>query len=105
GWRAHTSVEVRTGVRVRPIEVRDGRVTEVHAGDECIPCDAVISTVALPVLDRLVPNQSDPYFERARQVKYIGVVCMLLSLKRPFSRNFWPKINTRRTQGNGLVQP
>jgi protoporphyrinogen oxidase len=83
--RAQPNVEVPTGVRVRPIEVRDERVTEVHAGDQCIPCDAVISTVALPVLDRLVPNQSDSYFERARQVKYIAVVCMLLRLKRPFS--------------------
>jgi len=79
-------------------------VTEVYAGDARIPCDAVISTVALPILDRLVPNQSDPYFERARQVKYIGLVCMLLSLKRPFSRNFWTNINDPRISFNGIIE-
>ena len=102
--RARPNVELRTGVRVLPIEVRDGRVTEVHAGDACIPCDAVISTVALPILDRIVPNQSDPYFQRVRQVKYIGLVCMLLSLTRPFSRNFWTNINDPRISFNGIIE-
>jgi protoporphyrinogen oxidase len=102
--RARPNVELRTGVRVQPIEVHDGRVTEVHAGDACIPCDAVISTVALPVLDRLVPHQSDPYFERVREVKYIGIVCMLLSLRRPFSRNFWTNINDPRISFNGIIE-
>jgi protoporphyrinogen oxidase len=91
-------------VRVRPIEVQDGRVSEVHVGVECLPCDAVISTVALPTLDRLVPNQSDPYFERVRQVKYLGIVCMLLSLRRPFSRNFWTNINDPRIACNGIIE-
>lgn len=102
--RARPNVELRTGVRVRPIEVHDGRVAEVHAGDARIRCDAVISTVALPILDRVVPNQTDPYFQRVRQVKYIGLVCMLLSLRRPFSRNFWTNINDPRISFNGIIE-
>jgi protoporphyrinogen oxidase len=102
--RAQPNVELRTGVRVRPIEVHGGRVTEVRVGDESIPCDAMISTVALPILDRLVPNQSDPYFERVRRVKYIGLVCMLLSLRRPFSRNFWTNVNDPRISFNGIIE-
>jgi protoporphyrinogen oxidase len=102
--RARPNVELRTGVRVRPIEVHDGRVKEVHAGDARIACDAVISTVALPILDRLVPDQPGLYFHRVRQVKYIGLVCMLLSLKRPFSRNFWTNINDPRISFNGIIE-
>jgi protoporphyrinogen oxidase len=102
--RAQPNVELRTGLRVRPLEVHDGRVTAVHVGDTCIPCDAVISTVALPNLDRLVPDRPEPYFERVRQVKFIGLVCMLLSLKRPFSRNFWTNINDPRISFNGIIE-
>ncbi len=102
--RAQPNVELRPGVRVRPIEIRDGRVSEVHAGDERIPCDAVMSTVALPILDRLVPDQADGYFQRAREVKYIGLVCMLLSLRRPFSQNFWTNINDPRISFNGIIE-
>ncbi|HEY7206105.1 MAG TPA: NAD(P)/FAD-dependent oxidoreductase [Methylomirabilota bacterium] len=102
--RRQPGVELRTGMRVRPLEIRDGRVTEVRAGEERFPCDAVISTVALPVLDRLVPDRSDPYFERARRVKYIGVVCMLLSLRRSFGSAFWTNINDPRIECNGIIE-
>lgn len=95
---------LRTGVKVEPLAVRDGRVSEVRVGGTAIPCDAVISTVALPTLDRLIPGQSDAYFTRVRAVKYIGVVCMLLSLKRRFSKNFWTNINDPRISFNGFIE-
>ena len=102
--RAQPNVELRTDVRAEPLVLRDGRVEEVRAGALRIPCDAVISTVALPALDRLVPGHTHPYFERARQVSYIGVVCMLLSLKEPFGPNFWTNINDPRVSFNGVIE-
>ncbi len=102
--RAQPNVVLRTSVKVQPLRLQDGRVVEVPIGETSIPCDAVISTVALPNLDRLVPNQDDPYFVRVRAVKYIGVVCMLLSLKRQFSPNFWTNINDPRISFNGIIE-
>jgi protoporphyrinogen oxidase len=104
-WLHHQPGAVlRTGVRAEPLVFRDGRVVEVRAGGDAFPCDAVISTVALPALERLAPNQSDPYFARVRAVKYIGVVCMLLSLDRSLSDNFWTNINDPRISFNGIVE-
>lgn len=102
--RALPNVEILVGTPVQPLTLKDGKVTEVVAGGRTLPADAVISTVALPTLDRLVPGQTDPYFERARKVQYIGVVCMLLSLDRPFSRYFWTNINDRRVSFNGVIE-
>jgi protoporphyrinogen oxidase len=102
--RESPNAELRAGVRVQPLVVRDGAVREVRVGDETIPCDAVISTVALPTLDRLVPGQTGRYFENVRRVRYIGVVCMLLSLKQPFTRNFWTNINDPRISFNGIIE-
>ncbi len=95
---------LRTGVKVEPLVLRDGRVTEVRADATALPCDAVISTVALPTLGRLLPDQRDPYFARIRAVKYIGVVCMLLSLNRSLSDNFWTNINDPRISFNGIIE-
>ena len=78
--REQPGASVRLGVKVQPLQVVDGRITQVRVGEEIIPCDAVISTVALPTLDRLIPDRNDDYFARARQVKFIGVVCAVLSL-------------------------
>jgi protoporphyrinogen oxidase len=97
-------VDAIAGVRVSPLTVSDGRVSEVRVGAETIACDAVISTVALPALARLVPGQTDRYFATVAGVEYIGVVCMLLSLKRPFSPNFWTNINDSRISFNGVIE-
>ena len=102
--RAQPNALLRSGVKVRPLILRDGCVSAVSTGDTSIPCDAVISTVALPNLDRLVPDQQDSYFSRVRAVKYIGVVCMLLSLTRQFSRNFWTNINDPQISFNGIIE-
>jgi len=64
----------------------------------------VISTVALPALGRLVPNQTDRYFANVRGIEYIGIVCMLLSLKRSFSTNFWTNTNDPRISFNGIIE-
>jgi protoporphyrinogen oxidase len=102
--RAHPDADLRTGARVKPLALKDGAVSEVSFGDTTIPCDAVVSTVALPALDRLVPDRHDEYFNKARQVEYIGVVCMLLSLKQPFGKSFWTNINDPRISFNGVIE-
>ncbi len=102
--KALPNVDLYTDSPVKPLIVQDGKVSRVQFGDKTVECDAVISTVALPALDRLVPGQTDPYFERARSIKYIGVVCMMLSLDRPFGKYFWTNINDQRISFNGIVE-
>jgi protoporphyrinogen oxidase len=98
------NVEIALGQPVQPLALKDNKVSEVSLGGRALPADAVISTVALPQLDRLAPGQTDPYFERARKVEYIGVVCMMLVLDRPFGPYFWTNINDRRVSFNGVIE-
>ena len=102
--RQHPNASVHTNARVRPLALKDGRVVAVKTETAEFPCDAVVSTVALPQLGRLVPEQRDAYFESARGVEYLGVVCMLLSLKQRFSNNFWTNINDPRISFNGVIE-
>ena len=44
------------------------------------------------------------YFENVRGVEYIGIVCMLLSLKRSFTKNFWTNTNDPRISFNGIIE-
>jgi protoporphyrinogen oxidase len=102
--RAQPNIELRTGARVSPLTVRDGRISEVRVGEDTIPCAAVISTMALPQLAKLVPGQHDEYFSNVASIESIGVVCMLLSLTRPFSGNFWTNISDPRISFNGIIE-
>jgi protoporphyrinogen oxidase len=102
--RSRPNVRICTSAPVFPLTVTNGRVTDVRTATDAIPCDAVISTVALPSLDRLVPGRNDAYFDNVRSVEYIGIVCMLLSLRRSFTTNFWMNTNDPRISFNGIIE-
>ncbi len=102
--RSQPNARLVTQARVQPIAAPGNRVDEVCTTEERFPCDAAISTVALPTLDRLVPGRQDTFFEKVRSVRYIGVVCTLMSLRRPFSPHFWTNINDPEVSFNGLIE-
>ena len=102
--RTQPNANLRPNTPATALEVENGQVSAVLTAQERIPCDAVISTLALPVLNRLLPPLEDPYFAKIRQVQYIGVVCALFSLKQPYSRNFWLNINDQRISFNGVIE-
>ena len=80
------------------------RVAGVRVSGAERPFDAVVSTVPLPYVPRLVPDL--PVAERARigAIRNVGVVCVLLKLKAPYSRNFWTNINDPRIEIPGLIE-
>jgi protoporphyrinogen oxidase len=80
------------------------RAVGVRAGGVDTPFDAMVSTVPLPYVPRLVPAL--PAAERAaiEGIRSVGVVCVLLKLRQPFSRNFWTNINDPRIEIPGLIE-
>jgi protoporphyrinogen oxidase len=89
---------------VEEIVVQDGRMQGVRVAGALQPFDRVISTIPLPYLARLAPGL--PAAERAQvaAIRNVGVVCVLLKLKRPFTRNFWMNINDPRIEIPGLIE-
>ena len=80
------------------------RVTGVRVAGEDRPFDAVISTIPLLYLSRLVPELPDDERAKVAAIRSVGVVCVLLKLARPFTRNFWMNINDPRIQIPGLIE-
>ena len=95
---------LRTEALVQEIVTRNGRVEGVRLESEKIACDAVISTAALPVLARMTPDLPPEYAQKLSSVQYIGVVCVLLNLDRPFMSSFWTNINDPRISFNGVIE-
>jgi protoporphyrinogen oxidase len=90
--------------RVKSIQVENNKVISIQVNNKTIWCDAIISTVALPILLSLLPKEKSEYFNKASQIQYIGVVCMLLNLRKPFSNNYWTNINDPRISFNGIIE-
>lgn len=102
--QASPNVDLQPGKPVHSIRVQDGKVSAVEAGGEVFETDAVLSTVALPTLEGLLPPQEGAYFQKLHQIRYIGVVCLVMRLDRSFSPNFWLNIHDPRIAFNGIIE-
>ncbi len=80
------------------------QVTGLRVEGETRAYSAVVSTIPLPYLPRLVPDLPDSLRERIAGIRNIGVACVLLKLKQPLSENFWMNINDPRIELPGLIE-
>jgi protoporphyrinogen oxidase len=79
-------------------------VRGIKIGAEERPFDAVISTIPLPYVNRLVPALPADEATKVAAINNVGVVCVVIKLKKPFTRNFWLNINDPRIEIPGLVE-
>jgi protoporphyrinogen oxidase len=96
--------EVRLSIPVSRIAAQAGRVAGVVAGAETFPADAVISTVPTPLVLRLAPDLPAADLARYQAIVNIGVVCVVLRLKRSISPHFWINISDPRFEIPGIVE-
>jgi protoporphyrinogen oxidase len=72
--------------------VEGGQVRAVAAGQEELPCDAVISTVPTPFIAALVPDLPEPSRAAYESIKNIGVICVVVKLRRSVTPQFWVNV-------------
>lgn len=84
---------VRCGEPVRGLILEQGRVAGWRTSKGRERLDAVLATQAPPALwDLLPPNLAGDYWDRLRQVEYLGNVCAVLTLKRSLSPIYWMNV-------------
>ena len=89
---------------VNCVVTNGGRVIGLEAGGETHPSDVVISTVPLKYVPRIVPDLTPGERDRIAAIENIGVVCVLLKLKRPFTHYFWMNVNDPRLEIPGIIE-
>lgn len=97
-----TRIELST--RVEQVAAEAGVVRGVITRGVRRDFAAVVSTIPLPYLVRLVPDLPADERQRVAAIRNIGVACVLLKLARPFTRNFWLNINDARIRIPGLIE-
>ncbi len=86
----------RRGARIHlrtPIDGIDrvgDRVRGVRVGGRTRRADAVVATVGLPILRRLLPEHAD--WIRIPQIQYRGALVLLMQLEEQLSRYYWTNV-------------
>lgn len=70
----------------------DGKVRAIRVAGVETPVDRVVSTIPIQYVPRLVPSLPGPFVARIRAIENIPVVCVIVKLSQPLSRNFWMNI-------------
>jgi protoporphyrinogen oxidase len=96
--------DVRLATPATRVLVQDGRVTGVAAGGTVFDCDHVISTIPTPLVSRLIPDLPEPSRAAYDAIENIGVVCVLLKLKRSVTPHFWVNIVDPKATVPGIIE-
>lgn len=103
--RQRPGVSLRTAARVVRIETEAGRVSGVRLADGSrMACRAVLSTAALPALLDMAPDLPAGERRLLESVDYLGVVCILLVLRRSLTPCFWLNVNDPAISFNGVIE-
>jgi protoporphyrinogen oxidase len=72
----------------------DGRVTGVETAGGVLAADAVLNTLALPLVADMLEGQASPdYTASLRRIEYLANVCLVLQLDRSLSDTYWLNVN------------
>jgi protoporphyrinogen oxidase len=90
---------------VARIRIENGRAIGIQAADgrEWL-FDHVVSAVPLPHFLRMAPDLPEDYRAGLAAIDFVGVVCLVLRLKRKISENFWLNVNDSRVPFNGCIE-
>jgi protoporphyrinogen oxidase len=98
GGRVHLSAPVER------VLTAGSTVTGVRAGGADVAADAVIATVPTPLVPSMVPDLPEADLAKYRAIANIGVVCVVLRLKRPVTPHFWLNIDDPDFEIPGIIE-
>lgn len=95
---------IHLNLPVEQVVIEDGRATAVRCESGLIQHDAVISTIPLPFVPKMIPELPDPVLAAYRSLENIAVVCALVKLRRPLSKYFWMNITDPSLPIPGVIE-
>lgn len=95
---------LRLGEPVCEVVAEEGHVKAVRTSQGTMEHERVISTVPTPLVSTMIPALPDASKKAYDAIRNIGVVCVLLKLKKPVTKHFWLNINDQRIDIPGLVE-
>ncbi len=80
------------------------QVKGVVVNGESVAYDYVISTIPLPFVPRILPDLPEDTLEKYRNVKNIGVVCVIFKLRQRVTENFWLNVSDPEMDIPGIIE-
>jgi protoporphyrinogen oxidase len=97
--------QVTTGAAVQQVRIEDGRVTGLRLADGEIASAGVVLTLQTPIARRLLPPNAPEVAARWSELdEYLGIVCMLLLLRRSLVPYYTLNITDPQIPFTGVIE-
>ncbi len=97
--------QILTGVPVKELQSRaDGGIDFVTTQGRRMSFDRAIATTPSHILAGLAPELDSAYLERLRKVKYLGIVCAVLLLRRKLSPFYVTNLTEETLPFTGVIE-
>jgi protoporphyrinogen oxidase len=99
-------VNLKLSCGIQEIQKKDNRFSILAQNEQTEMYDKVVSTLPLSLLERLLKleKEDESFRERLKNFSYIGIVCMILKMKRKISPSYWLNIHDKRIPFNGIIE-
>jgi protoporphyrinogen oxidase len=97
--------EIRCGATVERLHVADGAIVGLRVDGADLPTGQVVLTLPTPLARRLLPPEAAAADAQWSQLeRYLGIVCVLLALRRPLTPYYTLNITDARVPFTGVIE-
>lgn len=97
--------EIHMGANVEQVRVSDGRVVGLRLADREVASDGAVLTLQTPIARRLLPPEAVAASRRWSGLEeYLGIVCMLLVLRRSLVPYYTLNITDEQIPFTGVIE-
>jgi protoporphyrinogen oxidase len=97
--------QINLGTTVQQVQIEDGRVTGLQLADGLVESEGVVITMQTPVARRLLPPHVPEVIAQWGKLEdYLGIVCVLLMLKRSLTPYYTLNITDERIPFTGVIE-
>lgn len=98
------SGELRLNSPVEKVVLQNGRVKGLEVDGQLEPFDSIISTIPLPLVPDIIPDLPPEIITQYRALRNVAVVCVIVSLSKSVTGNFWLNTNDPEMDIPGIVE-
>lgn len=97
-------IEIKLNAKCDRFLMEDGHVVGVHTSQGEVRGDVVVSTLPTTALSSLVKPLDAAYAEQLDRIKYMGAMCVVLSLKEQLSPAYWLNVADPGYDFGGVIE-
>jgi|SRR5690554_1387045 len=97
-------VEIKTGYAVNKVYKSDAQIKFEFSNGSIETVDKVILTMPSPIVLNICPDLSTEEKEKLKNIKYLGVVCASLLLKKPLDKYYVTNITDSFAPFTGVIE-